>query len=105
MQCRALCNERKLRKKEIMNEGKRWETARHDAWLRELLTDSSERESTDVHSRFAESGRWVAEMTGNRDNECCEQEKDVEMETCVQGTTTSRGECSGPCEAGIAMSS
>jgi hypothetical protein len=33
---------RKLRKKETINEGKKWETARHDAWLRELLTDSSE---------------------------------------------------------------
>jgi hypothetical protein len=86
---------RKLRKKETMNEGKRWETARHDAWLRELLTDSSESESTDVYSRFAESGRWVAEMMGNRDNECREQEKNVKMETCVQVTTTSRGECSG----------
>ncbi len=87
---------RKLTKKETLNEGKRWETARHDAWLRELLTNSSEGESTDVYSRFAESGRWVAEMTGDRDNEYREQEKDVEMETCVQGMRTSRGECSGP---------
>ncbi len=28
---------RKLRKKETVNENKRWETARHDTWLRELL--------------------------------------------------------------------
>jgi hypothetical protein len=96
---------RKLRKKETMDEGKRWETARHDAWLRELLTDSSESKSTDVYLRFAESGRWMAEMTGNRDNEHREQEGNGMMETRMQVTTTSRGECSGPCEAGIAMSS
>ncbi len=32
---------RGLRKKVIENEGHRWEVARRDAWLRELLTDSS----------------------------------------------------------------
>jgi hypothetical protein len=96
---------RRLRKKETIDEGRRWETARHDAWLRELLTDSSGSKSTDEYSRFVESGRWIAEMTENRDNEHREQEGNVRMETRVQVTTTSRGECSGPCEAGIAMSS
>jgi hypothetical protein len=38
---------RKLRKKGIVNEDKKWETARHNAWLQELLTDSSEGESAD----------------------------------------------------------
>ncbi len=100
MQLRALRNERaqeeEAQEKETMNEGKKWETARHDAWLRELLTDSSENEPTDVYSRFAESGRWAGEMTGNRDNECCEREESMEMESQVQATMTSQGECSGP---------
>jgi hypothetical protein len=33
---------RKLRKKGTANRDREWEAARHDAWLRELLTDSSE---------------------------------------------------------------
>jgi hypothetical protein len=70
---------RRLRKKETVDEGRRWETARHDAWLRELLTDSSGSESADEYSRFAESGRWIAEMTGNRDNERREREGNVRM--------------------------
>ncbi len=48
--------------------------ARHDAWLRELLTDSSGDETEEKYTRFAESGRWIAEMTGSRDKECPEQE-------------------------------
>jgi hypothetical protein len=37
----------RLRKKVIGDEGQKWETARRDAWLRELLTDSSGSESED----------------------------------------------------------
>jgi hypothetical protein len=44
---------RRLRKKETIDKGKRWEIARHDAWLRELLTHSSGSESTDEYLRFA----------------------------------------------------
>jgi hypothetical protein len=55
-----------------------WELARQDAWLREMLTDSSGSESEEKYARFAESGRWIAEMTG----------------ILQQATTTSRGECS-----------
>jgi hypothetical protein len=87
---------RRLRKKETIDESRRWEIVRHDAWLRELLTDSSGSESTDEYSRFAESGRWIAKMTGNRNSERRKQEGNVRMETRMQGTTTSRGECSGP---------
>ncbi len=58
---------RKLRKKGTANGDEEWEAARHDAWLRELLTDSSESESVDEYWRFAESDRWIAEMTGSRD--------------------------------------
>jgi hypothetical protein len=56
-----------------------WELARQDAWLREMLTDSSGSESAEKYTRFEESGRWIAEMTG----------------IPQQATTTSRGECSG----------
>ncbi len=56
---------RKLRKKEIRDSEEVWETARRDAWLRELLSDSSsEYEPEDKYSRFKESGRWIAEMGG-----------------------------------------
>jgi hypothetical protein len=50
------------RKKEVCGEREKWETARRDAWLRELLTDSSGGE--DGYTRFEESSRWIAEMTG-----------------------------------------
>jgi hypothetical protein len=58
---------RELRKRKVVDQEKEWETARHDAWLRELLTDSSEGGSKDKYTRFAESGRWITEMTGSRD--------------------------------------
>jgi hypothetical protein len=70
---------RKLRKKGTASGIEEWEAARHDAWLRELLTDSSEGESVDEYSRFAESGRWIAEMTDGRDRELRKQGKDKEM--------------------------
>jgi hypothetical protein len=60
------------RKKGVCGERENWETARRDAWLRELLTDSSGNESEDGYTRFEESGRWIAEMTGSRDREHCE---------------------------------
>jgi hypothetical protein len=69
---------RKLRKKVTRDEDHQWELARQDAWLKEMLTDSSGSESEEKYARFAESGRWIAEMTG-----------------IPQQTTTSRGECSG----------
>ncbi len=43
-------------------------------------------ESGDEYSRFAESGRWIAEMTGSRDRELHEQEGNKEPEMCA--TTT-----------------
>jgi hypothetical protein len=87
---------RRLRKKVTEDEGHRWEVARRDAWLRELLTDSSGKEAEEEYTRFAESGRWVAEMTGIRDKECCKQEEGMETGVLQQMTMTSRGECSGP---------
>ncbi len=50
-----------------------------DAWLRGMLTDTSESESEEKYGRFAESGRWITELFGDYQ----------------QGVTTSRGECSG----------
>jgi uncharacterized protein YifE (UPF0438 family) len=87
---------KRLRKRVTVDEDQKWEAARQDAGLRELLTDSSGSESEDKCSRFAESDRWIAEMTGNRDKECREQEKSVKVGTSAQVTMTSRGECSGP---------
>jgi hypothetical protein len=43
-----------------------WEEARHDAWLRQLLSDDSSDESDEEerYGRFAESGRWMSELYG-----------------------------------------
>jgi hypothetical protein len=60
------------RKKEVCNEQESWEAVRRDAWLRELLTDSSEDEPEGECTRFEESGRWIAEITGSRDRGNCE---------------------------------
>jgi hypothetical protein len=70
---------RKLRKKMTKDKDQEWELARQDAWLREMFTDSSGSESEEKYARFAESGRWIAEMTG----------------IPQQAMTTSRGKCSG----------
>jgi hypothetical protein len=48
---------RKLRKKVTRNKDHKWELARQDAWLREMLTDSSGSESEEKYARFAESRR------------------------------------------------
>jgi hypothetical protein len=72
---------RRLRKKVMRDKSHKWEAARHDAWLRELITDSSGSESEDKYLRFAESGRWIAEMTGSRDKECRKQEGSAEART------------------------
>jgi hypothetical protein len=70
---------RKLRRKVTENEDCQWELVRQGAWLRELLTDSSGSETEEEYDAgFAESGRWIAEMTG------------ISHST----TTTLRGECS-----------
>ncbi len=70
---------RKLRKKVMRDKDQEWERARKNAWLREMLTDTSESEDEEKYARFAESGRWITEMTG------------IPQQTM----TTSRGECSG----------
>jgi hypothetical protein len=47
-------------------EDQQWEEARHDAWLRQLLSDDSSDESDGEgrYGRFAESGRWMSEFYG-----------------------------------------
>jgi hypothetical protein len=63
---------RGLRKRKMSGQREEWETARRDAWLRELLTDSSEGEPEVEYTKFEESSRWIAEMTGSRDRGQCE---------------------------------
>ncbi len=70
---------RKPRKKVTRNKDQEWERARQDAWLREMLTDTSESETEEKYGRFAESGRWITGLFG----------------IPQQATTTSRVECSG----------
>jgi hypothetical protein len=53
---------RKLRKRAVCDSQKMWEATRRDAWLRELLMDSSGEDSDGGYSRFKESGKWIAEI-------------------------------------------
>jgi hypothetical protein len=70
---------RRPRKKVERTKDQEWEQARQDAWLREMLTDTSESENEEKCGRFAESGRWITELFGIPQH----------------SATTSRGECSG----------
>jgi hypothetical protein len=55
-----------LRKKSGATVDQQWEEARHNAWLRQLLSDDSSEESDNEerYGRFAESGRWITELYG-----------------------------------------
>jgi hypothetical protein len=77
--CARKTKRKKLSKKVTKSKDHQWELARRDAWLRKMLTDSSGSNSEEKYARFAESGRWITEMTG----------------IPQQATTTSGGECSG----------
>jgi hypothetical protein len=57
----------------------KWEDARRDAWLRQMLSDTSSDEDEEGYGRFAESDRWMAEL----------------FEIPQHLTATSGGECSG----------
>ncbi len=85
---------KKIRRKGTRSAAERWEIARHNAWLRDLLTDSSEDESEDKYMRFTESEKWIAEMTGDRNGRFHEPEEDEAMGDSSGTTPTSRGECS-----------
>ncbi len=70
---------RRLRRKVERTRDQEWEQARQDAWLREMLSDTSGSEDEERCGRFAESGRWVAEL----------------FKIPQHSATTSGGECSG----------
>jgi hypothetical protein len=79
---------RRPRKKEVCGEREKWETARRDAWLRELLTDSSEDEPEDEYTRFEESSRWIAEMTGGAAEAGLEGPRGASNEDFAGGAST-----------------
>ncbi len=55
---------RKLRKRPGTTRDQDWEEARRSAWLRQMLSDTSSDKDEDEerYGRFAESGRWIAEL-------------------------------------------
>jgi hypothetical protein len=70
---------RKLRKRSKTTVDREWEEARRYAWLRQMLSDTSSDEDEEQYGRFAESGRWMAEL----------------FEIPQHLAATSGGECSG----------
>jgi hypothetical protein len=70
---------RKLRKRPGAFRDRDWEEARRSAWLRQMLSDTSSDEDEERYGRFAESGRWIAEL----------------FEIPQHPVPTSGGECSG----------
>jgi hypothetical protein len=70
---------KRLRKKVERTRDQEWEQARQDAWLREMLSDTSESENEERCGRFAESGKWITEL----------------FRIPQHPATTSGGECSG----------
>ncbi len=71
--------QRKLRKRTERTKDQEWEMARQDAWLRQMLSDTSSGEDEESCGRFAESGRWISEL----------------FKISEHSATTSGGECSG----------
>ncbi len=53
---------RKLRKRPETTIDQDWEEARRNAWLRQMLSDTSSDEDEERYGRFAESGRWMSEL-------------------------------------------
>jgi hypothetical protein len=55
-----------LRARPEQTKDQQWEEVRHNAWLRQLLSDDSSDESDEEerYGRFAESGRWMSERYG-----------------------------------------
>jgi hypothetical protein len=70
---------RRLRKRPGTTVDQDWEEARRDAWLRQMLSDTSSDEDEERYGRFAESGRWMTEL----------------FEIPQHPVPTSGGECSG----------
>jgi hypothetical protein len=59
-------DQQRPRKRPKATADQRWEEARQNARLRQMLSDSpsSEDEDEERHGRFAESGRWMSELYG-----------------------------------------
>ncbi len=60
--CPASAKRRKLRKRPETTLDQDWEEARRNAWLRQMLSDTSSDEDEERYGRFAESGRWMTEL-------------------------------------------
>ncbi len=54
----------KLKARPTADPDRRWEEARHNAWLRQLLSDDSSDEDEERYERFAESERGTTELYG-----------------------------------------
>ncbi len=70
---------RRLKKRPGTTVDQDWEEARRNAWLRQMLSDTLSDEDEERYGRFAESGRWMAEL----------------FEIPQHPMPTSGGECSG----------
>jgi hypothetical protein len=70
---------KRLRKKVERTSDQKWEQVQRDAWLREMLSDTSGSEAKESCGRFAESGIWISEL----------------FKIPQHPATTSGGECSG----------
>ncbi len=77
--CFRSTKRRRLRKKPETTKNQEWEEARQDAWLRQMLSDTSSDEDEERYGRFAESGRWTSELS----------------KISQHSAATSGGECSG----------
>jgi hypothetical protein len=77
--CPVSAKRRKLRKRPETTLDRDWEEARRNAWLRQMLSDTSSDEDEERYWRFAESGRWMTEL----------------FEIPQQPAPTSGGECFG----------
>jgi hypothetical protein len=73
---------RKLRKKEEKTRDQEWERARQDAWLREMLSDTSDSEDEGSCGRFAEPGRWISELFKISQHPATTQEGSVPDRRC-----------------------
>jgi hypothetical protein len=60
--CPVSAKRRKLRKRPETTLDQDWEKARRNAWLRQMLSDTSSDEDEERYGRFAESGRWMTEL-------------------------------------------
>jgi hypothetical protein len=77
--CHASTKRRRLRKRPETTPDQDWEEVRRNAWLGQMLSDTSSDEDEEHYRRFAESGRWMTELFG----------------IPQQLAATSGGECSG----------